>query len=98
VSVTRDTPHLEGDFEHLYPKARLRNIRRIIFGTLLTTIMVAGVNLHKTARPAVAHLAAHGYSILGLGFISAAAYRHSLFTGLLVTGVCFLVFEWKASE
>lgn len=50
------------------------------------------------AAPVAGHLRDHAYSIAGLGFISAAAYVHSLFTGLLVTGILILIFEWKVSE
>jgi hypothetical protein len=48
--------------------------------------------------PVVSHLRDQAYSIIGLGCISAAAFVHSVFTGLLVTGLLVLVFEWKVSE
>jgi hypothetical protein len=35
---------------------------------------------------------------MGLGFIDAAAFVHSLFAGLFVTGITFLLFEWKVSD
>jgi hypothetical protein len=45
--------------------------------------------------PAVAHLREHAYSIISFGLIDAAMFLHSEFTGLIVTGVSFAVFEWK---
>jgi hypothetical protein len=91
-------PELEvGDSVYAPQPGRASRITRLIISTLLGAVAVAGVNAKLAARPAVAHLAAHGYSIMGLSFIDAAAYRHSIFTGLLVTGISFLVFEWKAS-
>ncbi len=50
------------------------------------------------AAPVASHLRDHGYSIAGLGCVSGAAFVHSIFSGLLVTGILFLVFEWKVSE
>jgi len=50
------------------------------------------------AIPVLGHIREHGYSITGLGCMSGAAFVHSLFSGLLVTGILFLVFEWKVSE
>jgi hypothetical protein len=50
------------------------------------------------SRPIRRHLADHAYTLAGFGFISAASYVHSLFTGLLVTGILFLVFEFKVGE
>ncbi len=50
------------------------------------------------AAPAASHLRDHGYTIAGLGLISAAAFVHSVFTGLLVTGIMALIFEWKVSD
>jgi hypothetical protein len=35
---------------------------------------------------------------LGFGCISGASFLHSAFTGLLVTGILLLVFEWKVSD
>jgi hypothetical protein len=40
----------------------------------------------------------HVYTIVGFGCISAASFVHSIFTGLIVTGILFLVFEWKIGE
>jgi methionine synthase I (cobalamin-dependent) len=59
----------------------------------------AGVTAIGTrTRPALAHLREHGYSICGLGCIAGAAFVHSIFSGLLVLGILFLVFEWKVSD
>lgn len=76
---------------------RLPTWRRI--AALAGLFLAATVTVMKTnARPAVNHLKIHAYGIIGLAFIDAAAFVHSSFTGLLVTGVSFLVFEWKVSE
>jgi len=48
--------------------------------------------------PAASHILDHAYTILGLGAFCAAGYVHSVFTGLILTGCAFLVFEWKVSE
>ncbi len=50
------------------------------------------------AVPAASHLRDHGLTICGLGCISGAAFVHSIFTGLLVSGIEFLAYEWKVSE
>lgn len=47
--------------------------------------------------PAAKHVQEHAYSIIGLGMFDAAMFVHSVFTGLLVTGISFLVFEWKVT-
>jgi len=54
--------------------------------------------LRRRAAPLASHIRDHVYSLLGLGCVSAAAFYHSVFSGLLVTGVLLLVFEWKVSE
>jgi hypothetical protein len=54
--------------------------------------------VRDTTRPARAHLAGHAYTIAGFGCFSAASFYHSVFTGLLVSGALFLVYEWKVSE
>jgi hypothetical protein len=50
------------------------------------------------ARPAVAHVSDHIFTIVSFGLIDSAMFVHSLFTGLIVTGVSFAVFEWKVSK
>lgn len=71
--------------------ARLRRATSIMGDTALSV-------LRERAKPAAKHMRDHAYSIAGIGFIDSAAFVHSLFTGLLVTGISFLVFEWKVSE
>lgn len=51
-----------------------------------------------TARPALAQLRDHGYSLAAAGFFDAAGYVHSVFAGLVTTGLSLMVFEWKVSE
>jgi hypothetical protein len=72
--------------------------RAALYAALSTTLSVLGPNLRATSRATRSHLQDHIYTICGLGLISAAAFVHSTFTGLLVTGIMFLVFEWKVSE
>jgi hypothetical protein len=50
------------------------------------------------ATPAVSHIREHAYTIMGLGTFDAAMFYHSMFTGLLVTGISWFVFEFKASD
>jgi hypothetical protein len=57
-------------------------------------ITVAGAH----SRPIRQHMVDHGYSLVGFGCISGASFLHSAFTGLLVTGILLLVFEWKVSD
>jgi hypothetical protein len=72
--------------------------RRTAFTALSATLHVFGGVARAKSRATRRHLQDHAYSICGFGLISGAAFVHSLFTGLLVAGVCFLVFEWKVSE
>lgn len=74
--------------------ARLRNGLAV----LMTAISIVVPEVQKHARPVVGHIREHAYGIIGLGCIDAAAFVHSTFTGLLVTGVSFLVFEWKVRD
>jgi hypothetical protein len=74
-----------------------RALRQLV--TLAGAVLaVALVALRTKTRPTLAHLRDHAYGILGLGCIDAAAFVHSVFTGLLVTGVSFLIFEWKVQQ
>jgi len=50
------------------------------------------------SRPIRRHIADHAYTLAGFGCISAASFVHSVFTGLLVTGILLLVFEFKVSD
>lgn len=70
---------------------RLKRAAGVIAGTTMTV-------LAAKSRPIAAHLRDHGYSIAGFAFIDGAAFDHSVFTGLLITGISFLVFEWKVSD
>ena len=67
----------------------------VALGSVLATM---GSQTRARSRPVASHLRDHFYTIAGLGFISGAAFVHSVFTGLLVTGLMFLLFEWKVSE
>jgi hypothetical protein len=65
---------------------------------LLVAVAIAGNVTRAQAKPTLAHLRDHAYSICGFMFISAAAFTHSVFTGLLVTGVLFFVYEFKVAD
>lgn len=72
--------------------------RAAAYAALIGAVAVVGPSLRATARVSAAQLADHFYTIAGLGCISAAGFVHSTFTGLLLTGLMFIVFEWKVSE
>jgi hypothetical protein len=79
----------------------LRRLRGRAAGTAAVTVASAaraalGVAKAK-AQPAVAHVREHAYSIMGFATVDAAMFTHSLFTGLLVTGISLFVFEWKVT-
>jgi hypothetical protein len=65
---------------------------------LMSAVAIAGSIGRARSRPTLAHVRDHGYSICGFGFMSAAAFYHSPFAGLLVTGISFFIYEWKVSE
>lgn len=67
------------------------------FAAAATMTLAVAVGTH-VARPLLAHMYDHAYTIIGLGLFDAAMFVHSLFTGLLVTGISFIVFELKVSE
>lgn len=48
--------------------------------------------------PVERHIRDHGLSWAAMGFIDAAAFVHSNFTGLLVTGILLFLFELKIGE
>ena len=73
---------------------RISRLRGVVAG-LGTGILAA---VRPKAAPVTGHLRDHGYSVCGLGCIAGAAFIHSVFSGFLVIGVLFLVFEWKVSE
>jgi|HubBroStandDraft_5_1064220.scaffolds.fasta_scaffold00014_68 hypothetical protein len=77
---------------------RTRRWGKSLLSASLAVARVTGANLRKVGIPALEHLREHGYSVIGLGFVDSACFVHSLFTGLIVTGISFLVFEWKVSS
>jgi hypothetical protein len=79
----------------LHDAARARQNIQKALGIALQTVFGAIV---ANTRPARAHFVDHVYSWAGFGCISAASFVHSVFTGLLVTGILALVFEWKVGE
>jgi hypothetical protein len=52
----------------------------------------------RGSAAARSHLKDHAYTWLAMGFIDAACYVHSLFIGLLVTGILFFLFELKVGD
>lgn len=60
-------------------------------------VAATGRVLAAKATPTVAHIREHAYTLVGFGLVDAAMFTHSLFTGLLVTGVSWIVFEWKVT-
>lgn len=64
-------------------------------GIALQTVLGA---VKANSAPARLHIQQHAYTWAGFASISAASFVHSVFTGLLVTGILFLVFEWKVSD
>lgn len=77
--------------------AHVRARRRAVTALSATLHVFAGV-ARARAKATRRSLQDNIYSVCGLGLISAAAFVHSTFTGLLVTGIMFLVFEWKVSD
>lgn len=43
-------------------------------------------------------IADNTFSFLAVGCVDAACFTHSVFSGLLVTGIMFVILEWKASD
>jgi hypothetical protein len=82
------------------PQADGRGARlaRRAMAVLFMAVSVAGSVGRARAVPTASHLRDHAYSIAGFGFISAAAFYHSTFAGLLVLGLSFFIYEWKVSE
>jgi hypothetical protein len=78
--------------------SRFGQVWRRFLAVAGTVFAVALPEMRKHARPVVGHIREHLYGICGLACIDAAAFVHSTFTGLLVTGISFLVFEWKVNE
>lgn len=65
---------------------------------ILTVVSALMIAVGTNTRPARKHIRDHGYTFGGFSFISGASFLHSAFTGLLVTGILLLVFEWKVSD
>lgn len=80
------------------PEGPVSRAGRRTWYVFVTTMAIATRQLGLRARPTATHLRDHGYTIAGLTLIGAAAFVHSLFAGLLVTGILFLVLEWKVSD
>lgn len=59
--------------------------------------VVVGVLRAKTAPSAVL-VRDHAFNIIGYGVFDSAMFVHSVFTGLMVTGISFLVFQWQVSS
>lgn len=97
------TIEIEGRYYR--PESSLRRWSRVLRARLgeaggvaaVTVARSAGRVAKSAATPAVSHIREHLYSILGFCFFDAAMFTHSLFTGLLVTGISWFVFEWKVS-
>jgi hypothetical protein len=53
--------------------------------------------LRRRAVPVTEHIRDHGFSWTAMGCVDAACFVHSLFTGLLVTGILLFLFELKIS-
>ena len=54
--------------------------------------------LRRRSAPVKQHVADHGFSWAAMGFVDAACFVHSTFTGLLVTGILLFLFELKIGE
>lgn len=77
----------------------LRRLRQSAGGKGVAVMAAAATAVLGVARakaaPTVGHIREHAYSIIGFGMFDAAMFLHSEFTGLLVTGISWFVFEWK---
>lgn len=76
---------------------RLSRVWRQVLSGLFVAVSIAGNVGRAKAKPTARHLHEHAYSICGFGFISAAAFTHSVFAGLLVMGISFFLYEWKVT-
>lgn len=52
----------------------------------------------RRSAPVRQHVQDHGFSWAAMGFVDAACFVHSTFTGLLVTGILLFLFELKIGE
>lgn len=99
------TATLEHDGILYRPESALRrNLRALrhragrgAMATAAAAVAATGRVLRAKATPAVAHVQEHAYTLIGFGLIDAAVFTHSLFAGLLVTGISWIVFEWKVT-
>lgn len=62
----------------------------------LTELGVHG--LRRRAKLTRAHFQEHAFSYVAVSCIDAAFFTHSVFAGLLSTGIGFVLLEWKASD
>lgn len=72
----------------------LRRTGTALAFTMNFVLGVAGARAPATLKILQEHI----WTIVGLGLFDSAMFVHSLFTGLLVTGLSFFVFEWKISN
>ena len=77
---------------------RWRRMADKVFNGVVVGARVAATVARAKAPVARQQLVDHAYSIIGFGLFDSAMFVHSVFTGLLVTGLSFLAFEWKVSE
>jgi hypothetical protein len=71
--------------------ARLRRFARESAARTVRTISATG-------RASLSSLSDHGLSLCAMGLIDSACFVHSLFTGLLVTGILLFLFEMKIGD
>lgn len=57
-----------------------------------------GEVVRTRTRPSLKAVTDNFYDICGFGLFDAAMFVHSNFTGLMVTGISFIVFGWKVHE
>jgi hypothetical protein len=82
-------------YQEVRPRPTRLQRAMVAVGIAISAIQVVA----KTrSRPIRAHLQEHAYTLVGFGCVSAACFLHSVFTGLLVTGILVIVFEWKVSD
>jgi hypothetical protein len=92
--TTSESPWLIPD-----PRKGITKERAAKAATFIGRAMRAGLTVARTrSRATAGHIRDHGYTVVGFGLFDAAWFTHSLFSGLLVTGISFLAFEWKVSD
>jgi predicted phage tail protein len=75
-------------------KARARKAAGVTAAVLGNVVRSARVRTRASAE----HIRDHVYTIFGFTCIDAAFFTHSLFSGLLATGISWFLFEWKVSD